>query len=329
MYADILEQPSKKGLLISFDPYKGKFIIFSDQHKGARDAADDFRHAEKNYLAALNYYWENGFRFINLGDCEELWENKPATVIQHNEAVLKAEACFLQEDRYYRIYGNHDLEWKYDIQRNWFLKPLFGEKLKIYEGALLTTNYNNKSYSIFLAHGHQGDQKSDGNAFSTWFVAAIWTPIQRFLDISIDSIADSFELVDKHNIIMYEWSVTQQDLLFISGHTHKPVFASLDHIERLTRQMEKAKQHNNKEGLQSLAAELERRKMEYAGKQFHKTMVKPCYFNSGCCCFGDGDVTGIEIEGDNIRLIKWEEDKGVIRRIILEQSPLSYIFDKL
>jgi predicted phosphodiesterase len=317
------------GITIPFELPTGKFIIFSDQHKGARDLADDFRLSEKNYITALNYYLENDFSMVSLGDCEELWENKPDVVIAKNQTDLQLEAQFLQRGRYYRVYGNHDLEWKYELQRNMYLKKIFGDKLKVYEGLVLSTTYNNRSYSIFLSHGHQGDKKSDGNWFSTWVVAAIWTPIQRFLEISINSTSDSFELVDKHNILMYEWSAQQKDLVFISGHTHKPVFASLDHIERLGKQLEAAKKRNDAAGMQALAEELEKRKAEYAGKQFHKTMVKPSYFNTGCCCFSDGDITGIEIEGDNIRLIKWEEVDGVIKRTILEQSPLSYIFDEL
>ena len=128
---------------------------------------------------------------------------------------------------------------------------------------------------------------------------------------------------------MYEWSATQKDLLFISGHTHKPVFASLDHIERLTKQLEKASAKQDAAAIHDIEAELEKRKAEYAGKQFHKTMVTPSYFNSGCCCFADGDITGIEIEGDNIRLVKWKEESGQSHRIILEQSPLSYLFEKI
>ena len=31
----------------------------------------------------------------------------------------------------------------------------------------------------------------------------------------------------------------------------------------------------------------------------------PCYFNTGCCSFGDGDVTGLEIGDGEIRLIRW------------------------
>jgi hypothetical protein len=319
----------KEGVVIPFELSSGKFIIFSDQHKGARDLADDFRLAEKNYIAALNYYLANNFTMVCLGDCEELWENRPDVVIEKNQENLKLEAQFLNYDRYYRIHGNHDLEWKYDIQRNLYLKKIFGDKLKVYEGIVLSTEYNNRDYCILLSHGHQGDKKSDGNWFSTWVVAAIWTPIQRFLEISINSMSDSFELVDKHNIMMYEWSAQQKDLLFISGHTHKPVFASLDHIERINKQMETAKAKNDTALLQTLTEELERRKTEYLGKQFHKTMVKPSYFNTGCCCFEDGDITGIEIDGDNIRLIKWEEVDGLVKRKVLEQSPLSYIFEEL
>jgi predicted phosphodiesterase len=317
------------GVVVPFELSAGKFIIFSDQHKGARDGADDFRLAENNYVTALRYYLENDFTLIGLGDCEELWENKSDVVMAKNQADLQLEAQFLQRDRYYRVFGNHDLEWKYEWQRNLYLKKVFGKKLKVYEGILLTTQYKEREFCIFLTHGHQGDKKSDGNWFSTWVVAAIWTPIQRYLEISINSTSDSFELVDKHNIIMYEWSEQQQDLLFISGHTHKPVFASLDHIERLNKQLNEARKRNDAAAIQSLTEELERRKIEYAGKQFHKTMVKPTYFNSGCCCFSDGDITGIEIDGDNIRLVKWEEADGAVKRKELEHAPLSYIFEEM
>lgn len=327
----LLEYVNKKKdeMVVPFDLNTGKFIIFSDQHKGARDLADDFRLSENNYTTALNHYLQNGFTFVSLGDSEELWENKPHVVMEKNQAVLELEAQFLQQDRYYRIYGNHDLEWKYDVPRDLHLKKVFGKKLKVYEGIALTTHHNDREYCIFLSHGHQGDQRSDGNWFSTWIVAAIWTPIQRFLEISINTVSESFELVDKHNIIMYEWSSQQKDLIFISGHTHKPVFASMDHIERITKQMEAAKNRNDLAALEALTEELERRKAEYAGKQHHKTMVVPSYFNTGCCCFSDGDITGIEIEGDSIRLVKWEETNGASERKVLEQAPLSYIFDQL
>ena len=314
---------------LNFEMNEGKYIILSDQHKGGKDLADDFRNTETNYMNTLQYYYDNGFTFINLGDCEELWEATPSVVVEKNRLTLLEEAQFHATGRYHRIYGNHDLEWNYEIQRTLFLKPIFGPKLAINQGLLLNTTYKGKQYSIFLAHGHQGDQRSDGNAFSKWFVAAIWTPIQRFLDIQVDRVSDSFELVDKHNILMYEWSATQDKLLFISGHTHKPVFASLDHIDRLTKQLEKVQSENDEITATAIKLELEKRKKEYAGKKIVRTMLKPTYFNTGCCCYPDGDLTGIEIENGFIRLVKWKAAKDKTSKVTLEESPLFYLFDLL
>lgn len=330
LYRQISSGKSDKGLVLPCDHQTTAIIIFSDQHKGGRDGSDDFMLAETNYLTALGYYYDKGFTLVNLGDCEELWENKPSVVIEKNRTSLLEEARFLQQDRYYRIFGNHDLEWAYAILRDQFLKPLFGPKLKVLEGLILRIPYNNADYNIFLTHGHQGDLRSDGNAFSKWFVAAIWTPIQRFFDIKLDTISDNFDLVDKHNVIMYEWSQQSPATLLISGHTHKPVFASMDHIDRLTKQLLKAREKGNDMEITLLQSALEKRQTEYAGKQFIKTMVSPSYFNTGCCCFNDGDITGIEIAEGFIRLIKWEEhEKNGPTRIVLEESPLYYLFDQL
>src|SRR6185503_3784814 len=37
-------------------------------------------------------------------------------------------------------------------------------------------------------------------------------------------------------------------------------------------------------------------------------VVPPCYFNTGCCSFGDGDVTGLELADGAIRLVRWLDD---------------------
>lgn len=68
MHAD----PGKKGFILPFDPEQARFIIFSDQHKGARNGADDFVLAESNYLAALDHYHRAAFHFISLGDSKKL-----------------------------------------------------------------------------------------------------------------------------------------------------------------------------------------------------------------------------------------------------------------
>ncbi|MBC8032715.1 MAG: metallophosphoesterase [Chitinophagaceae bacterium] len=329
LYNAIVQGKEDRGIIVPLNMEKGRFIIFSDQHKGNKDAADDFMAAEINYIAALQHYNKNGFSYINLGDCEELWECTPAEAIKSNKLSLLEEARFEEQGRYFRIYGNHDLEWKYLIQQNLYLKPVLGKNLKVHEGLVLQTTYNSKPYHLFFTHGHQGDSKSDGNAFSMWFVAAIWTPVQRYLQISVNTVSDSFDLVDAHNTLMYEWSATLRNMLFISGHTHKPVFASMDHIDRLSKQLLKAKAAQNATLEANLVKELERRSAEYAGKTIIRRMAHPTYFNTGCCCFADGDISGIEIEDGMIRLVKWKKNPECCVRIVLEESPLGYVFDNL
>jgi predicted phosphodiesterase len=326
-----IEQKQTDGEILDVDYNSARFIIFSDQHKGAGDLADDFRLARRNYSAALDYYFHENYSMVNLGDCEELWENTEKVAVEFNRDVLLQEARFLQANRYYRVFGNHDLQWKFSFPRNLFLKPLFGDKLSVCEGVLLRFIYNNRTFRFLLTHGHQGDKRSDGNWFSTWFVAAIWTPIQRYLEISVNTISDSYELVDKHNQIMYQWSETCKDLVLICGHTHKPVFASMDHIDRLKKFLAHAQEKGDKAEVAKTQEELSKREAEYIGKQYTKTMAVPSYFNTGCCCFNDGDITGIEIADGEIRLVKWEleNDQSKPERKILEWAGLDYIFDEL
>ena len=55
----------------SFDPDRERIVILSDLHKGLGDQADDFRHCEHAYTAALGYYLEAGYRLFLLGDVEK------------------------------------------------------------------------------------------------------------------------------------------------------------------------------------------------------------------------------------------------------------------
>jgi hypothetical protein len=54
--------------------------------------------------------------------------------------------------------------------------------------------------------------------------------------------------------------------------------------------------------------------------------MKPTYFNSGCCCFSDGDIHGIEIEDGSIRLIKWTTPI-ISQRCVLEERKLRELIE--
>jgi predicted phosphodiesterase len=231
LYNDITTNPGEKGKVIHFDLLKGKFIILSDQHKGARDGSDIFAKAEKNYIAALDYYEHHQFFYINLGDSEELWENLFITVKKHNKATFKKEKLFLKRGAFIKIFGNHDLYWDNDPLAPISLMQIYGQKLKIYEGAILQTEVKNKTLSIYMTHGHQGDLQSDGNWFSKWFVSDVWAPFQSYLRINPNTPANNDELKTAHNRMMYQWSSKRRNTLLITGHTHQPVFKSLTHLE--------------------------------------------------------------------------------------------------
>ncbi len=327
LYKSIHAEPGKRGPVISFDSQTGKFIIFSDQHKGKKNGADDFKLAEPNYMAALAYYYEKGYTFINLGDSEELWENSLWPVKKYNKENFDLEKKFLAADRYIKVFGNHDLFWDNDPFAWWQLKSIFGQKVKVYEGVVLQSSASgqqsaagSKPLTIFLTHGHQGDASSDGNWFSKFFVAKIWAPLQAYLRINPNTPAYDAERKTLHNDIMYQWSSEQQKLVLITGHTHQPVFASLTHLERLYKQLLDAIKRDDKAQQDAVRKEIRLREKDFTSVSVDYMQMKPSYFNSGCCCFSDGDITGIEIEGGEIRLVKWSAQKG---REPLESSPLS------
>src|SRR5688572_28677605 len=227
----IEEGKKTKGIVVPFNCAKDRFIIFSDQHKGAKNGADDFMLCEPNYLAALDHYNRQGYKLILLRDCEELWENTLPSVLTHNQKSIDHYKRFIATNSFYKMIGNHDLDWKNDPITMLQVKTIFKADVIIYDGVLLETSIGKEKLRIFCTHGHQGDKASDGNWFSKFFVSKIWAPLQSFTKINPNTPAYDSQLKTLHNQLMYEWSYGQKNLLLITGHTHQPVFESLTHIE--------------------------------------------------------------------------------------------------
>ena len=308
-------------MIIPFDAQTGKFIILSDQHKGSRDGADMFAKAEKNYLAALDHYYAEDFTYINLGDSEELWENTFFTIKKHNKATFEKEKLFIDADKFVKIFGNHDLYWGNDPLAMVSLAQIYGKIIRVYEGVVLQTMVRQEPLAVFMTHGHQGDLQSDGNWLSKWFVSDIWAPLQSYLRINPNTPAFNTQLKTDHTRIMYEWSSERKKMLLITGHTHQPVFRSLTQLESLYASLNKAK----KKGDLVNTAQLEKKisALHLQGDtqpDFYGYL--DTYFNSGCCCFNDGDITGIEIADGCIRLIKWRYNHKLSERVVLEECKL-------
>lgn len=320
LLTDVKTHPGKKGAVLAIDT-SSKLIILSDQHKGNKNGSDDFAFAEKNYLAALNHYYQNNFVYINLGDSEELWENTLSDVKKHNRPSFNIEKQFLQRQSFIKVFGNHDLYWDNDPFAAFELSDVYGEKMRVYESVLLQMKFGDQTLDVFMTHGHQGDLASDGNWFSKWFVSRVWAPFQSYLALNPNTPAYDDSLKTSHNKMMYEWSALQKNLILITGHTHQPVFESLTQLERLYKQLNAAKQSHDEETILRLEEQVKL-------LNFKKLVIpeftdyKPSYFNSGCCCYNDGDITGIEIVDGIIRLVKWKYVNDVSTRKTLDEVML-------
>jgi hypothetical protein len=187
---------------------------------------------------------------------------------------------------------------------------------------------------MLLLHGHQGTFFSDKLArLSRIVVRYLWRPFQRLTNISLNTPAKDWQLRQGHNLALYQWSEKHEKLVLIAGHTHRPVFKSRSHEAKLRELLEDAKTKLKAkagdpvlvEEVSQCAAELEwvrsqQRQVPREAKPVE--LQKPSYFNTGCCCFTDGDITGIEIAGGRIALIRWPNEDAEPRPHLLEDADL-------
>jgi hypothetical protein len=297
------------------DPARERIAIFSDHHKGVGDPADDFRRCEHAYSTALGYYLEAGYKLFLLGDAEELWEEHAEDVIERYRDVLKLEAAFVQRgNRLFRFYGNHDDQWGSAGQVSKHLRGLLGD-ITVREALRLRVERpGNAPGTLFFVHGHQGTVDSDRWGWaSRLFVRHVWRPLQRRTGYSATTPSRNYALRAKHDRAMYEWARSQAPgLVMIAGHTHRPVFSRCVPDPPPTRaiaDLEEALERATGSGDTATAAAV-RAELEYARTSVRRpeevlTVSPPCYFNTGCCSFPDGDVTGLEIADGELRLVRW------------------------
>jgi UDP-2,3-diacylglucosamine pyrophosphatase LpxH len=308
---------------------QARIIIFSDLHRGVRDGADDFLCCEPAYCAALGYYLEAGYTLIVLGDAEEFWECRPAPVVNAYRATLRLEAEFHKQNRYYRIYGNHDDFWEQESGIKKLLDPIFGAPLPIRENLrILIKGGPTDACEIFLVHGHQGDYLSDqARTVSKFFVRYFWRPFQRITKLKLSTPAKDFTLRDELSIAIYHWTEQRRGMVLVAGHTHLPVFESRDHASRIEEQLAVARTAGDSAKAADLRAQLESTRANATGQGSRGfSMQRPSYFNTGCCSFSDGDVTGIEIADGSIKLVRWPDDAGNPRAKVLQEARLLDVF---
>ena len=279
---------------IPFDD-SSKFILFSDCHRGDNSWADDFAHNQNLFFHALNHYYNEGFTYIEIGDEDELWENKRfADIRQAHSHVFWLMCKFHKEKRLHLIWGNHDIErkdrkkvektlYRYYDERKKRYEPLF-EGIELQEGLVL--RHSDTDNKIFLVHGHQGDLITDRLwRLGRFFVRHLWKHLQLLGVRDPTSPAKNFKKRVEVERRMIEW-VRANDQMLIAGHTHRSVFPD--------------------EGA-------------------------PPYFNTGSCVH-PRCITGLEIQNGEIMLIKWwvrPKDDGalyVTREVLVEAKKLQSFF---
>lgn len=332
--------------VVQFNIQRDKWILFSDLHKGAKNGADDFRRCEGHYVTALNHYYKEGFSLCVMGDAEELWEEFPQVVIRKNAATFEIEKRFHEEGRYMRLWGNHDEIWREPKTVGRLLQPLYGDRhLDVPESILMEVRDGDKFLgNLLLIHGHQGTQNEGKNTrFSKWVLHNIWRPLQVITGFSCNTPATDWRLRRDRDKLIYHWVEKQSQLVLIAGHTHAPVFASYTHRARLFRELDKARskvealpEDQRREALnrvEKLSTDLQTIESKLDPKERQKPEPLenplPCYFNTGCCAFEDGDITGIEMSGGEIRLVRWPDDNDQPKQKVLQSDALTNVFGQL
>lgn len=223
----------KNAKRIPFDN-SSKFIFFSDCHRGDNSFADDFANNRNIYFHALKYYFTEGFHYCELGDGDELWENLNfKSILFAHKNVYDLMKMFHDEGRLHMIWGNHDMVYKDPkyVEKNLtsYFDPKVGEDVELfcdikYHEALILKHTQTKQ-EIFLTHGHQADW---WNYFfwrwSRFLVRILWKPLNVMGIADPTSPAKNYKELIKIEKRIKRWIVEKNNLLTITGHTHRPRF---------------------------------------------------------------------------------------------------------
>jgi hypothetical protein len=176
-------------------------------------------------------------------------------------------------------------------------------------------------------------------------VRHVWPRLQRKVNFASTSPARDYELRGQHDHAMFHWAKHRakngDPIVLITGHTHKPVFrrrkasgaipsdVRVPSSDEARRALDAARRSGQSASeLSKLHAMLE----FVATDDYGAPPVEinpPCYFNTGCCSFGDGDVTGIEISDGAITLVRWLNNDDKPLPHVLDTAPLRQILDEV
>lgn len=196
---------------------QSKYVLFSDCHRGTGTSNDNFLKNQPLYLAALKHYYQTNFTYIELGDGDELWENRKLKPIRDAHInVFQLLDCFQDAGRIYLLYGNHDI-----------IKQFLPD-IKVYAGIILENALSPGTKDIYLTHGHQVDfLNSTLWPLTRLLVKYLWKPLENFGIPDPTSAAKNYKRKQKTEKRLHYFA-EQEDFILIAGHTHRPFLSETD-----------------------------------------------------------------------------------------------------
>ena len=212
--------------------------------------------------------------------------NKINPTMASDQRIINLLKKFYDEDRLYRLIGNHDMVYqkqKYVEKHLYtYFDKVTGKDQPLFPGITFTEGlileHETSKQEIFMLHGHQADWWNyRAWKFNRFMVRALWRQLQIFGIGDPTSPAKNFKELIKVERRTKKWIQENDNLLTIIGHTHRPRFPKPGEI---------------------------------------------AFFNDGSCVH-PRSITGIEIEKGCISLIKWNistTKDGTLKviRVVLE-----------
>jgi len=202
---------------------RSRIVIMSDCHRGNGDGRfDNFLRNQNIFHAALHHYNRGMFTYIELGDGEELWENRrPGEIMGMYKEIYELLSEYYHAGRLIMCYGNHDIVKRdQDYVDRYFRRYFPG--IRVYGSVLLKHRYSGSS--LFLIHGHQADFLNDPLwKLARFLVRYIWRRLELIGVNDPTSAARNYRRSINVEKTLMRWAERENQIL-IAGHTHRPVF---------------------------------------------------------------------------------------------------------
>lgn len=210
-------------------PADGRFVFFSDLHRGDGAYLDRFLPNKPTFLAALDHYSAQEFSYVEVGDGDELWHHdRFAVILEAHRDLFDRLHALDRAGRLHLLVGNHDLG-----------RDRAAASVK--DGLPVRTALRLRcpdDVEIFVTHGHQADLRM--GRLQRLLVRHVCRPFEARAhslaprDDRLDRLIRAVTLKvedwlarDVHHVELRirAWLAGRSQAM-ICGHTHRPRFAA-------------------------------------------------------------------------------------------------------